>query len=354
VAQDVRPGPHKLDRPSLRRFTTTLAISAAGGFLAILLGIPAGWLAGGMLAVAIASLAGVNTDFPAPVRPPLFLVLGIYAGSGVSPETIVQMRTWPASFAILAVSVVALIAGSYVWLHRRCGWDRNAALLSSSPGALTFILATAEGVRTDLKKVAIAQSIRLLILIEAIPLIAFLVGLPPLSDGSAVTVARTEDVAVMFAAAIPAGFVLERLSLPGGWMLGGLATTAALLLSGVVEGTLPAYLLIPCTVAIGAMAGSRFRPGDLAVLPHIAGPALVAFAIAAIISGAGAALVSLLFEVNFIQTLLAFAPGGFEALTIVAFQVNVDPAYVAAHHVARFLALAALVPVLARWLDRRA
>jgi membrane AbrB-like protein len=352
VAQHIGPGPHGLDRVSLRRFATTLAISAAGGFLAILLGIPAGWLAGGMLAVAIASLAGVNTDFPTPVRPPLFLVLGIYAGSGVSQETIVQMRTWPASFAILAVSVVALIAGSYVWLHRRCGWDRNAALLSSSPGALTFILATAEGVRTDLKKVAIAQSIRLLILIEAIPLVAFLVGLPPLPEG-AVAVARAEDVTMMFAAAIPAGFVLERLSLPGGWMLGGLAATAALLLSGIVEGTLPAYLLVPCTVAIGAMAGSRFRPGDLAVLPHIAGPALVAFAIAALISAGGAALVTLLFGVNFIQTLLAFAPGGFEALTIVAFQVNVDPAYVAAHHVARFLALAAAVPILARWLDRR-
>jgi membrane AbrB-like protein len=353
VAEHVRRRPRKPDAVSLRRFATTLAISAAGGFVATLLGIPAGWLAGGMLAVAIASLAGVNTDFPAPVRPPVFLVLGVYAGSGVSQETLVQMQTWPASFAILAVAVIALIAGSYAWLHKSCGWDRAAALLSSSPGALTFILATAEGVRTDLKKVAITQSVRLLILIEAIPLVAFLVGLPPLPAGSAAAVAGADDVAIMFAAAIPAGFVLERLALPGGWMLGGLAATAALLLAGIVEGTLPAYLLIPCTVAIGAMAGSRFRPGDLALLPHILGPALVAFAIAALISAAGAALVTLLFGVNFIQTLLAFAPGGFEVLTIVAFQVNVDPAYVAAHHVVRFLALAAAVPILARWLDRR-
>jgi uncharacterized membrane protein AbrB (regulator of aidB expression) len=52
------------------------------------------------------------------------------------------------------------------------------------------------------------------------------------------------------------------------------------------------------------------------------------------------------------QTLVAFAPGALEALTVVAFQMNIDPAYVAAHHVVRFLALVIAVPVLTRWLGR--
>ncbi len=344
-----------LDRTLLRRSAATLGIAAAGGALAMLAGMPAGWLAGGLLAVAAASLAGVNTEFPDTLRPPVFLVLGVYAGSGVTQETLVQMQTWPASFAIPGVTLVALIAISYWWLHDRCGWDPNAALLSSSPGALTQILATAEGVRTDLKKVAIAQSLRLIILIETIPLLAFLVGMPEgPARPAAAAIAHPRDVAIMLAAAVPAGFLLERLRLPGGWMLGGLLAAAALLLGGAVEGALPAYLLVPCTIALAAIAGSRFRPGDVAVLPRILGPALMAFVIATAVSAIGAGAVALLFGVNFIQALLAFAPGAFEALTIVAFQMNVDPAYVAAHHVARFLALVAVVPVLARWLDRRA
>ena len=345
--------PARLDRESLRRSAITLAIAAAGGFLGMVTGMPAGWLAGGLLAVAVASLAGVNTDFPDLLRPPVFLVLGVYAGAGVTQETLVQMQTWPASFAILGVTLVAVIASSYWWLHDRCGWDRNAALLSSSPGALTLILATAEAVRTDLKKVAITQSLRLIILIETIPLLAFLIGVPQGRSASAAAVARPRDVALLFAVAIPAGFLLERLGLPGGWMVGGLLAAAALLLGGAVEGALPAYLLIPCTIALSAIAGSRFRPGDLVILPRIAGPALVAFAIATAVSAVGAAAVTMTFGVNFLQTLLAFAPGAFEALTIVAYHVNVDPAYVAAHHVARFLALVAVVPILARWLDRR-
>ena len=61
---------------------------------------------------------------------------------------------------------------------------------------------------------------------------------------------------------------------------------------------------------------------------------------------------TLIFGVSFIQTLIAFAPGAFDALTILAFQMNIDPAYVAAHHVARFIALTAAIPLLARWLMR--
>ena len=135
-------------------------------------------------------------------------------------------------------------------------------------------------------------------------------------------------------------------------MLGGLFASAALLLSGVVEGRLPTVLALPCMIAMGAIAGSRFRPGDHVILPHIAGPALVAFSIAGAVSVVSAGLVTLLLGVDFIQTLLAFAPGGLDALVILAFQMNIDPAYVAAHHVARFIAMVAAVPLVARWLDK--
>ena len=43
---------------------------------------------------------------------------------------------------------------------------------------------------------------------------------------------------------------------------------------------------------------------------------------------------------------------GLDALVILAFQMNIDPAYVAAHHVVRFLAMVAAVPLVVRWLNR--
>jgi membrane AbrB-like protein len=319
----------RFNGPYLARVAATLLLSAAGGFIAQYLGMPAGWVAGGLLAVAVASLAGFNSVFPHRLQAPVFLLVGISAGSGVSPETLVQMRTWPGSFAILGVALVTMIASSSWWLQRRCGWDRSAALLASLPGALSLVMAIGEGMKTDMKKVAISQSLRVLILVELIPLIALLIG----HEADPAHAARPATV----------GFLDLVLLVAAG---------ATFFLTGTVEGRLPGYFVVPGTIALAAITGTRFRPGDLALLPRLARPALSAFAIAGAISMVWALVVTLLFGVSFIQALLAFAPGAFDALTILAFQMNIDPAYVAAHHVARFIALTAAIPLLARWLSR--
>lgn len=250
---------------------------------------------------------------------------------------------------------MGLVAGSYWWLHNRYGWARNDALLASVPGALSLVIAAAENLKADLRKVAIAQTLRVLILIEAIPLVALLIGHPSGSPTMAGRpLAGPLDLAIFLAAGIVVSLVLVRLRLPGAWVIGGLLAAAALLLTGVVEAQLPLFIAVPATIALAALTGSRFRPEDLVHLPRIAVAALGAFAIAVVTSAAGAAVVTLLFGVNIIQTLLAFAPGALEALTVLAFQMNIDPAYVAAHHVVRFLALVIAVPILARWLARKA
>ena len=229
----------------------------------------------------------------------------------------------------------------------------NDALLASLPGALSFVVAAAEGLRADMKKVAISQSIRLIILIEAVPLVALIVGHPSSSPTLAGRpIAEATDLAILLVAGTAAALVMNWLRLPGGWILGGLFATAALVLSGTIDVRLPAFLVVPCSIALGAIAGSRFRPGDLAVLPHIAGPALGAFLIAATLSAIAAGAVTLIFGISIVQTLLAFAPGALEGLTVLAYQMNIDPAYVAAHHVVRFVALVIAVPLIARRLAR--
>ncbi len=344
----------RIDWQAARRFALTLGVSAAGGLIAQSLGMPAGWIAGGVLAVAASSLAGLNTDVPRPVRAPVYLVLGVYAGGGVSHETLHQMQTWPASFALLGVSLIVLIASSYWWLHGRCGWDRNAALLAALPGALSFVMAAAEDLRTDIKKVAISQTLRLLILVELIPLLALLIGHPASIPTAVAQSGSLVDIAILLLCGLAAALLLEAFKIAGGWMLGGLLSAAGLLLFDVVHTRLPFAVALPFVITLAAVTGSRFRPGDLAILPHILKPALVAFGMALCISFFFASIVSALFGVNIIQTLLAFAPGALDALTIIAFQMNIDPAYVAAHHVARFLALVVAVPVITRWLARGA
>ena len=337
----------------LARTLVTLLIAAVGGSAAEAAGVPAGWFAGGLLLTAVASLAGLNTDTPSPIRLSAYLVLGIFAGTGVSPETLNQMQTWPVSFLILTVSMVLVIATSYWWLHRVSGWDRTSSLLASLPGALSFIMSAAESLKADMKRVIISQSFRVLILVEGIPLVMILIGQEvPIGGGSMPTATATESAALL-AAGIVGGFLLNRTGMPGGIMIGALAMTGVLYLSGAVDGALPRPVMIPFVVALGAVAGARFRPGDLPIIKSLAIPALVAFAITIVITMGSALLVSLLVGVELLQVFLAFAPGAVDALVIVAFALDADPAYVVAHHVVRIVLLALALPFVFRWIARQ-
>lgn len=335
------------------RIALTFLIAAAGGGLATLAGMPAGWVAGALLATAIASLAGLQTEVPRRLRPWIYLILGIYAGTGVSPETLVQMRTWPFSFLVLGVSLAAMIAGSYLLLHNRFGWDRNSALLSSLPGALSFVMAAAEGMKADMRRVAVAQTIRLVVLVQAVPLGIYLIGTPPNLPHHALRPPTGPiDLIVLLAAGGAAGLILERLGLIGGMMLGGLLASGTLFLTGTIEATVPRDLMVPFIVTLGAISGSRFRPGDHKVLQAIGLQAIGAFGIALAISLVAAVIVSQVLGIHLMQTILAFAPGALDALVIVSIALDIDPAYVAAHHVARFLALALAIPFVAKWVIR--
>jgi membrane AbrB-like protein len=143
--------------------------SAIGGTLATLAGVPASWLTGGMIAVGIASLAGLNTRLPLRLFEGVMLMIGITLGNGITPRFLSEIGTWPLSLAGLAVSVVLCQVAVQIFLRRVAGWDRASAFFAGIPGALSYVLILASESRADLGKVAIAQSIRLFLLVALLP-----------------------------------------------------------------------------------------------------------------------------------------------------------------------------------------
>jgi uncharacterized membrane protein AbrB (regulator of aidB expression) len=69
------------------------------------------------------------------------------------------------------VTVTAVTAACYVFYRRMCGWPRADALFSSLPGALGLVVALADHAKADMRRVIIAQSIRLFFLVAALPLV---------------------------------------------------------------------------------------------------------------------------------------------------------------------------------------
>src|SRR5688572_25732961 len=95
-------------RPDLRTvgwLLLTMTIAAGGGALFAGLGLPAPWLTGSMIATVVAVATGMPVGLPARLRDVAFLLLGISMGSSATPESVAQMRAWPGSLALLALSV---------------------------------------------------------------------------------------------------------------------------------------------------------------------------------------------------------------------------------------------------------
>lgn len=326
----------------------TMALGAAGGGALALTGAPAAWLSGAMLAVAAAALAGLPVSMPSAARTIVFLLLGTSIGDATSPETLALVRTWPLSFVALAVAIAVMTAASTVYLRRVRGWELDTARFSSVPGGLSQVLAMALRAGADLPRIALAQSLRLFVLVAVMPWL--LAG----SGGGAPAIAKDlmnwGDMGLVLAVACASGLALERLRIPGGAMLGAMLASATLHTTGMVHGRLPVMLVTAGYVATGCLIGSRFTRVPPGTMLATARGGLESVALALVISAALAYAVSQWLGLSFGQVWLAYAPGGVEAMTVLAFLLGADPAFVGAHHVARLIMLNLVVPF---WLSRR-
>lgn len=347
--------------PSLRetflRLAETLAIGAVGGAVLGLAKFPAGWLSGAIIAVATAAMAR------RPVRVPMLLgqaaniVLGISLGASVTPDSVARMSSWPASLAVLALAMACGSAAVVFYLHKVHDWDVLSALFASSPGGLSQALALAAEAGADLRSVAMVQAIRVLVLSAGLPLCfaAFgITGSRPILNPAVATVASMEELSVLLVAAIISALVAYRLRFPGGLLVGAMAASGVLHATGLVKVNLPLPAAIVAFVVMGSIIGARFAGTDIWLLRRLTVVGLGALAVGTAVASVFAVAAALLLSLPVGDVVMAFAPGALEAMTTLAFALNLDPAYVGTHHVARLIFVSLVVPVVVHAIRRRA
>ena len=325
----------------------TFTIGLAGGAVFDLLGFPAPWLTGSVAAVSVAVLGGAKLTMPPIMRQMTFLVLGVSIGSSVNAEILSGITKWPASIAALCVAVIVTITASTAFLSSRPGWNRSTAFFSSLPGALSYVLAMSMQSNANTPLVVLAQMLRVVTLLLVLPLIISSNAPAPASAATAENSGILQEL-VIFAGGAVVGYLLERGKFPAGMLFGGMLASAALHVSSVVEGRVHPEILIPSQILLGCFMGLRFSGTNPRLLLRALGPSVGAFAIALAISGVSAFLVAWMFALPLNQLLLAYAPGALEVMIILAFVLGLDPAFVAAHHLIRFIGIALLLPLLAK------
>jgi membrane AbrB-like protein len=212
-------------------------------------------------------------------------------------------------------------------------------------------VALADDAKADMRRVIIAQSIRLFFLVAALPLV--INSLSPAAVPGPVFPNRIWwEIGLVVAASAAVALGLERLRFPAGLFVGSIVTAAVFYISGAAQSAIPMPILILANIVLGTSLASRFQDFTLGELLHSLGDGLAGFALALAISLLGAVLASVLGHLPFAQTLLAFAPGGLDAMMVIALALHLDPAYVGAHQLVRYLAMSAVVPPLTAYLLR--
>jgi uncharacterized protein len=127
-------------------------------------------------------------------------------------------------------------------------------------------------------------------------------------------------------------------------MFGAMIASGVLHGMGLIEGGLPPWVRNVALVGIGALMGSRFaRMKTKTLLGHL-NAAVGSFAIAIAISGIFVLAIVLTTNVHFSDILVAFAPGAMDAMLALALTLHIDPVFVGAHHLARFVFVTIATP----------
>lgn len=333
-----------LDHP-LVKVLVTIVVAGCGGALFNMLGLPAAWVSGAMISVTAAVFLGVPIYFPASLRDTVFVLLGISMGSGVTPEVVERISQWPVTMALMVVVVALIMLFTHSYLHRLFKWEHEAAYFSAIPGALSYVLALASERNVDVSRVATSQSIRLLILVAALP--------------SVITATADHDVGFvvqsvptiwhgvfLLAVCVLASWGAAKVGVPAGWLTGAFLVSSVLNASGLMATGFPEWLMPPAYVMLGGLIGSRLSGTTFRSFVGMALISLGAVAVGLAVSASMALVASQLLDIPFGQLVLAYAPGGLEVMTLLAFMLDLDPAFVAAHQIGRYLLMVFCLPVV--------
>ena len=97
----------------------------------------------------------------------------------------------------------------------------------------------------------------------------------------------------------------------------------------------------------------RFANTSPRILLSYLAAAFGSFAVATAVAASFALIVVALLPFRIADVIVAFAPGAQDTMMVLALALHLDPVYVGAHHLARFLAVSFSVAVVARRLVRR-
>ena len=317
-----------------------LGLGALGGACFAALNLPLPWMLGALAVTTMASVGGLELRVPELLRRPMIAVLGAMLGTTFTPERLEGALDWLPSLAALPLYVILVGGLIFLYLRRWSDFDPTSAFFAASPGGLSEMIALSDQLGGDQRRVSLVHGARLLFIVSPDRSPALDLAVDP------------GDLGLLAALGV-AGYLLARwLRLPAATFVGPLLGSAAGHILGWIVVNPPAGLMALAQLVLGSAVGARFSGTPVALIGRT------------LLLGAGATVIMLLITLAFggalsaltghplTLLLLAFIPGGFTEMSLIALAMGVDPAFVVTHHSVRvFLVVLIALPAFA-WLKR--
>lgn len=332
-------------------FATCLVVGDLGYRVARRARVPSPALIGSMLAVGLASSAGVSLPGLMPVlRTGLQVVIGTVLGLRISREFADQLKRMagPAVVVSLWAVVTGLSGGMLLGMSNSI--SRATALFAATPGGISEMTLAAASFGAHTPTVAALQLARV---------VGVLLVVPALVNGRAEVAATTvapvparvagpvQTLALLATSGAGALFLQAR-GVPAGALVGAMTVTAA---SGLWKDrgrrSLHPAIVHWSQVGIGMTVGLSFTSETFAQLVRLVAPALL---LNGIMLASGVALAHLLHRWtgwDMVTCLLASAPAGLSQMGILSEALGANVGVVSVLHIIRLVTvISVLLPLL--------
>jgi membrane AbrB-like protein len=289
-------------------------------------------------------------------------VLGVYIGTMVHQDAVGALgNDWPIVVAIaVATLLLSIVAGALLGLHRDV--TPLTGSLALVAGGASGLVAIARELGGDDRVVSVVQYLRVGLVTASMPVVVTLIYHADKSRAAA-PLAQTQSapwylsVAMLIALVFVGATLGKLIHLPGAGLLGPMALTVALEVTGLSFGlAVPVVLVQAGYMVIGWQAGLAFTRESLRAIGRML-PAAIGLIVALGVATAGLGVLLARFTgLTPLEGYLATSPGGVYAVLATAVETGSNVTFIIAAQVVRILLMLFAAPLMARsvvWISTR-
>ena len=336
------------------KFVSVLIISIPSAVVAEYLNIPLAWFLGPMIITSIAALSGLKIIMPKFVLSFILIILGLHIGNYIDQNLFNQMFDWIWTSLIMLVYIIICILIVSKYLQKFASYGKKASIFSAAPGALGPLMILAENEKTDLSQIATSHLIRLIIIITVIPFI--------IVNNNDNTVLLNNDfnylaqnhfnLILLIISSIFCIFIFDKIKIPAALLSGTLFASGLLQITDIASYKLPDETVNFCLLILGSSVGCRFAEKTLREIANNSLHSIVATTILVLLGLFAAYIATFFVDTNILTLILSFSPGGIYEVAVIAIAFDLDPDFVAFHHIIRLLFILFMVPIFLRVLEK--